>query len=119
MAGLNKQKIVHGDIKPHNMLINRNGEIKLCDFGSCATYDKLKLKCNRGRGTRYYTSPKLAEDPVQDDIWSFGYSLYQIITGVQLFVNLSSVSRTERLLNWKPIFPTIISNGIQKLILHL
>lgn len=74
--------ILHRDVKPSNMLVNSQGEIKLCDFGvSCMLIDSM---ANSFVGTRSYMAPERltgARYSIQSDVWSFGLSLVELVIG--------------------------------------
>ncbi|KAL3085017.1 hypothetical protein niasHS_010086 [Heterodera schachtii] len=74
--------ILHRDVKPSNILVNSQGEIKLCDFGvSCMLIDSM---ANSFVGTRSYMAPERltgARYSVQSDVWSFGLSLVELVIG--------------------------------------
>lgn len=75
--------IMHRDIKPSNILVNSEGEIKICDFGvSGHLIDSIAQSFV---GTRQYMSPeRLTGHPytVQSDIWSLGLTLVELALGI-------------------------------------
>ncbi|CAF0897533.1 unnamed protein product [Adineta ricciae] len=77
-----RHRIMHRDIKPSNILVNHQGEIKLCDFGvSAQLIDSTALTFI---GTRSYMSPERLEGThygVMSDIWSLGLSLVEMAVG--------------------------------------
>ena len=74
---------IHRDIKPHNILLNRNNELKVCDFGMANEhgewFDESKID-----GTPLYLSPESINGDYQDnrsDIYSFGVTLFHLLAG--------------------------------------
>lgn len=80
-----KHNIIHRDVKPSNILINEQGQIKLCDFGiSGRLIDSLAK--TRAAGCIPYMAPERVElsQPSYDiraDVWSLGITLYELATG--------------------------------------
>ncbi|KAK9758746.1 Protein kinase domain [Popillia japonica] len=78
-----KHAIIHRDVKPSNILINSNGEIKICDFG--VSGQLIDSMANSFVGTRSYMSPERLQGTlysVQSDIWSLGLSLVEMAIGM-------------------------------------
>ncbi|XP_013393529.1 dual specificity mitogen-activated protein kinase kinase 4-like isoform X2 [Lingula anatina] len=82
-----KLKIIHRDVKPSNILLDRQGNIKLCDFGISGQLVDSIAK-TRDAGCRPYMAPERI-DPrhssrgydVRSDVWSLGITLYELATG--------------------------------------
>lgn len=75
--------IIHRDIKPQNMLLNRRGQLVLGDFGVAHILGS-DLTLTDQPGTRVYKSPEAKIDMApdeRDDIYSLGMVLYEILTG--------------------------------------
>jgi serine/threonine protein kinase len=76
--------IAHLDIKPQNILIDKNGRAKLCDFG-LAIFDNGELS-HQFKGSAAFLAPEILRmvdyDPLKADVWSLGVSLYVTATGV-------------------------------------
>jgi len=81
-----KLNVLHRDVKPSNILINRNGEIKLCDFGIAG--ELVNSFCQTDIGCKPYLAPERI-NPVQtgakydqrSDVWSFGITMYELALG--------------------------------------
>ena len=85
---IHSKNIVHRDIKPHNILLDLNSNIKICDFGVGKEIKKGNL-VNETCGTPAYVAPELLSgnyfDPFKADIWSCGVVLYFMLTGIVPF----------------------------------
>ncbi|RMZ84432.1 hypothetical protein DV738_g673, partial [Chaetothyriales sp. CBS 135597] len=77
---LNSRKIIHRDIKPSNILLNRSGNIKLCDFGVSGEFG-TKGDANTFIGTSYYMAPERIQGQsytITSDVWSLGVTLLEV-----------------------------------------
>lgn len=92
---LRKENIVHGDVKPTNILVYENNTIKLTDFGCSVLICSEKATLSTQQcGTLSYNSPETLdrnEVSHKSDIWSLGCVFYELMTGT----NLLNVSRKE------------------------
>jgi len=78
-----KHQIIHRDIKPSNILVNSQGEIKICDFG--VSGQLIDSMANTFVGTRSYMSPERLQGTqysLSSDLWSLGLSLLEISLGI-------------------------------------
>merc|ERR1711879_973831 len=81
-------KIAHMDIKPENILLDRDGNIKLADFGSCVHFDDTISES--ALTTILYSAPEARKyvsfDKAAADIWSLGVVFYVLVAGAYPFV---------------------------------
>jgi serine/threonine protein kinase len=93
LSRAHRARVIHGDVKPANVLVTKDGQVKLGDFG-IARFATQVSSSGTLMGTPAYLSPEQIQGQTQDtrsDLFSLGIILYQITTGVRPF-NGSSVS---------------------------
>lgn len=126
LSAVHEKGIVHSDIKPQNIVILANGDIKLMDFGISRTLlGQQEEHSSTAVGTVQYVSPEQAEGKpleIYSDIYSFGVMLYEMATGVLPFVAEDAGQIAAMHVSDTPIPPTIlnpsISMGLQSIILR-
>ena len=125
LSHIHSKGIVHCDIKPHNILLMRNGKIKITDFGIARMPGVIPdLPPDQAVGTVYYVSPEQAEGKVLDhrsDLYSLGIMMYQMSSGKLPFQS-SDIDRVARMQASAPpkrprLINPEISKGLEQIIL--
>jgi len=87
---LHDKCVVHRDLKPGNMLLDKNGTAKLCDFGLSTNVVQLKASGNSICGTLNFMPPEIYERRAVTracDIWSYGVVMYTMLVGKPPFMS--------------------------------
>ncbi len=123
---LHRRGILHGDIKPSNILITSDGTYKLSDFGGVQRFLDLYSLAKAETLTLDYTAPEILRGEratTQSDLYSLGILMYEILTGrlpfegsVEMVVNghLMGVVKPPHHIN--PEIPESLSNFIVKML---
>lgn len=119
--------IIHRDIKPHNILLNSDGRVKVTDFGIAQAVTSSTLTYNNGAilGSVHYFSPEQArggQTGEKADIYSLGIVLYEMLTGRVPYAADSPVSVAMKHLQepfpdpraFNTEIPTVITQVIRK-----
>ena len=83
IGAAHEQHIIHRDIKPQNMIISRDGKVKVADFG-IARGVSTQTMTSAAMGSVHYISPEQARGSYSDarsDIYSLGITMYEMVTG--------------------------------------
>lgn len=78
------QHIIHRDIKPQNIIISKEGKVKVTDFGIARATTSTQTISTNVMGSVHYTSPEQARGGVvgeRSDIYSAGVTMYEMVTG--------------------------------------
>ena len=118
--------IVHRDIKPQNIMLLSNGNIKVTDFGIARfSYSDTKTMTDSAIGSVHYISPEQARRDTTDDradIYSVGVVLYEMLTGQLPFQSDNSVSVALMQLQSDPKRPRELNSsipvGLEQIVMH-
>ena len=107
--------IIHRDIKPQNIMIQPDGNIKVMDFGIARAGDAGLSQTATVLGTAHYVSPEQAQGKEltgASDIYSLGVVLYEATTGILPFDGQDAVSVAVKQVNELPAPPSTINPNI-------
>lgn len=121
-----QNQIVHRDIKPHNILIDFQGNVKVTDFGIAMALSATSItQTNSFLGSVHYLSPEQARGGMankKSDIYSLGVVMFELLTGRLPFSGESAISialkhlqsETPSPKRWNPEIPQSIENIVLK-----
>ena len=107
--------VVHRDIKPQNIMVLRDGSVKVADFGIACLADSAQTLTQEALGSVHYISPEQARGDRPDarsDIYSSGVVLYEMLTGRLPFEGESAVAVAIQHLSSIPLAPREINPDI-------
>jgi eukaryotic-like serine/threonine-protein kinase len=100
-----KRGIVHRDIKPGNVMLSKDGTVKVVDFGIARVLENSKTQTGMLIGTFAYMSPEQYHGEHADersDIWSFGIMLYELLSYQRPFVKPTPAALMNAICNEEP-----------------
>lgn len=107
--------IIHRDIKPHNIMVLRDGSVKVADFGIARLMGSHSTLTQEALGSVHYISPEQARGShidARSDLYSVGVVLYEMITGRLPFEGDSPVSVAIQHINSIPLSPKEIDGSL-------
>ncbi len=108
--------IIHGDLKPNNILVDEQDNVKIIDFGFAL------LKGEKPEGTTVvYTAPEILKGNLdyRADIYAIGMIMYEIIEGKDLFTQLTPVNIVKEKLKFIPSFSKPIPSELKNLVKNM
>src|SRR3954465_5779453 len=107
-----RRGIIHRDIKPHNVIVDREGRVKVTDFGIARAGASDMTETGAIMGTAAYLSPEQAQGhavSASSDLYSVGILLYELLTGRVPFDAESAVTIALKQVSEAPVAPRAIN----------
>ena len=107
--------IVHRDIKPHNVMVLKNGSVKVMDFGIARVMNKSNTLTKEALGSVHYISPEQAKGGYTDnrsDLYSLSVVMYEMMTGRPPYDGESAVAVAIQHINGGAVMPSALNPNI-------
>ena len=119
------RSIIHRDIKPHNVMILKDGSVKVADFGIARIASAQNTLTKEALGSVHYISPEQARGARVDnrsDIYSLGVVMYEMLTGRPPYDGETPVSVAIQHINGTPLSPSLLNSdiptGLEQITMH-
>ncbi len=109
------RSIVHRDIKPHNVMVLKNGSVKVMDFGIARVMNKSNTLTKEALGSVHYISPEQAKGGYTDnrsDLYSLSVVMYEMMTGRPPYDGESAVAVAIQHINGGAPMPSTLNPNI-------
>lgn len=114
---------VHRDLKLENILLDKNENVKLCDFGFTREYEGKTSHLQTFCGTVCYSAPEMLKGEKyageKVDVWSLGIILYALLAGELPFDEDDDLTTKHKILNTEPKYPDTLPQDAKALIIQL
>jgi len=117
--------IVHRDIKPHNVMVLKNGSVKVTDFGIARMISQSNTLTKEALGSVHYISPEQAKGgrvDIRSDIYSLGVVMYEMMSGRPPYDGESPVAVAIKHINGGAVMPSTLNpnipGGLEQIIMH-
>jgi len=117
LSYIHKAGYIHRDFCPKNIFLTKDGRTLLFDFGLTVSIESASVTKGRRTGTASYMAPELIKRARTDhrtDIYSFGVTMYETLTGVKPFGGSGTIEKMIQLLNAEPRNPRELNPDISE-----
>lgn len=123
VAYVHNKSCVHRDLKLENILLDKNENVKLCDFGFTREYEGKLSYLQTFCGTVCYSAPEMLKGEKyageKVDVWSLGIILFALLTGELPFDDDDDMITKHKILGSEPAYPDLIPPDAKSLIVQL
>ena len=123
VAYIHNLSCVHRDLKLENILLDKNENVKLCDFGFTREYEGKASYLQTFCGTVCYAAPEMLKGEKyageKVDVWSLGIILYALLTGQLPFDHDDDMEIKRKIISEEPIYPESMAPEAKNLISQL
>ena len=123
LEAAHRENVIHRDLKPGNIRLNRDGQVKILDFGLAKLIEPIDeaaetVNVTNGlsiSGTLPYMAPELLRAEPADarvDLWAAGAVLYEMATGRRAFPDKQPSLLIDAILHYDPVRPSVINPSI-------
>lgn len=119
LAYVHDEGVLHRDVKPQNMLLTRQGDAKLADFGLALDVRSPNLASLANAGTPAFLAPELWGDGKHSaaaDVYALGHSLYFMLVGRMAFALGDAKELRQAHLSQLPLIPEQLPRGLAELL---
>lgn len=117
------RKVIHRDIKPHNIMVKHDGSVKVMDFGIARAASAATMTIgSKVLGSAHYLSPEQARGGFTDersDIYSLGVCMYEMVVGKVPFDADTTVAVAMQHLQKEPVAPSELTEGLPYAVEHI
>lgn len=115
LAHAHEKGIIHRDIKPQNIMLLKDGTIKVADFGIAELQSSLSGSSDQAVGSVHYMAPEQAKGAVADarsDIYSLGVVMYEMLTGALPYTGDTPEEIAIKHINGNPVQPHELAEDV-------